>query len=133
MIHDRFPMLEALHAEGPAPTGRATRCCIDSLSTRGTGALFITLPRVSPVKPPAKCISGGRWRGAVQDVWIMPSRSARQAPGVSAPGMPVWHHSARLRSAKRSPAHHLDRPAEAKLRSDDGRKVGDNIAQEYRT
>lgn len=133
MRDDQFPMLEALHAEGPAPDRARHMMLYGQFVGSWDGRFVYHAPEGVPREAPCEVHLGWALEGrAVQDVWIVPSRSARQPPGISAPGI-LYGTTLRVYDP-RSDLWHITwiDPLRQDYDRMTGRKVGDDIVQEYR-
>src|SRR5712692_598113 len=88
MIDDHFPMLEALHAEGPAPDRAPPMMLygqfVGSWDGRFVHHAFDGVRRAGPCEVHFGWALEGR---AVQDVWIVPSRHGRRDSDISTQGI----------------------------------------------
>ena len=134
MIDSRFPMLEALYAAGPAPDRARQMMLYGRFVGSWEGRFVYHAPDGVLREAPAEVHFGWALEGrAVQDVWIVPSRHARQDPSVSTPGI-LYGTTLRVYDP-RSDLWHITwiDPLRQDYDRMTGRKVGDDIVQEFRT
>ena len=132
MSDDQVPMLEALHAEGPAPD-RASQMMLYGQFVGSWDGRFVYhasdgIYREAPCEVHFGWALEGR---AVQDVWIVPSRHARQDSDISGQGI-LYGTTLRVYDP-RSDLWHITwiDPVRQDYDRMTGRKVGDDIVQEY--
>lgn len=132
MIQDQFPMLKALHAEGPAPDRAAQMMLYGQFigSWEGRVIHHDAAGREAPCEAHFGWVLEGR---AVQDVWITPSRDARGKAGVSTKRN--WYGTTLRVYDPQSDIWHITwiNPVTQFVGRMSGRKIGDEIVQEYRT
>lgn len=134
VIHDQCPMLKALHAEGPAPDRAAHMMLYGQFIGSWDGRLVYHESGVVRREAPCEVHFGWVLEGrAVQDVWIVPSRRARENPEVS-PQAHLYGTTLRVYDPQ-SDLWHITwiNPVTQAFNRMTGQKVGDDIVQEYRT
>ena len=132
-MSDHVPMLEALHAEGPA-LDRASQMMLYGQFIGSWDGQLVYHPSDRPARETSCEVHFG-WAlegRAVQDVWIVPSRSARGAADISPPRI-MYGTTLRVYDP-RSDLWHITwiDPVRQDYDRMTGRKVGDEIVQEYR-
>jgi hypothetical protein len=133
MIDNQFPMLQALHAEAPAPDRASQMMLYGQFVGSWEGRFVYHAPDSVPREAPCEVHFGWALEGrAVQDVWIVPSRSTRQAPDTSAPGI-LYGTTLRVYDPRSDlwQITWID-PVRQDYDRMTGRKIGDDIVQEYR-
>jgi hypothetical protein len=133
MSGEQSPMLEALRAEGPAPD-RASQMMLYGQFVGSWGGRLVYRPPDGPPRE-ASCEVHFGWAlegRAVQDVWIVPSRSTRETTDGSPPRT-MYGTTLRVYDP-RSDLWHITwiDPVRQDYDRMTGRKVGDEIVQEYR-
>ena len=134
VIQDRCPMLKALHAEGPAPDRAAAMMLYGQFVGSWEGRMVHH--GVDGRRREAECEVHFGWvleGRAVQDVWIVPSRHARQNQEVPTRGN--WYGTTLRVYDPQSDLWHITwiNPVTQAFNRMTGRKIGDEIVQEYRT
>lgn len=132
MNKDQFSMLEALHAEGPAPDRVSQMLLYGQFVGSWEGRVVVH--RLDGSRREAECEAHFGWvleGRAIQDVWIAPSRSARQNPDLVRQGS-LYGTTLRVYDPQSDLWHitWID-PATQAFNRMIGRKVGDDIVQEY--
>ena len=131
MVRDQFPMLNTLHADGPAADRAEQMMLYGQFVGSWDGRLLYRDAAGAHHETSAEVHFGWVLEGrAVQDVWISPSRDARKPAErllmngttlrVYDPQNDVWHIT------------WID-PVRQAFNRMTGRKIGDDIVQEYRT
>lgn len=131
MLDHRFPMLHTLHADGPAPDRAAHMMLYGQFVGSWDGSLAYRGAEGARRETSAEVHFGWVLEGrAVQDVWIAPSRHARKD------SEPLLMHGTTLRVYDpHGDLWHISwiDPVKQAFHRMTGRRVGDDIVQEYRS
>jgi hypothetical protein len=134
MIKDQSPMVRALHAGGPA-SDRATKMMLYGQFV-GSWEGRVVVHALDGGRREASCEVHFGWvleGRAVQDVWILPSHNRRQTPKLSKQSK-LYGTTLRVYDPQ-SDLWHItwSDPVTQAFNRMTGRKIGEDIIQEYRT
>jgi hypothetical protein len=134
MIKDKFPMLSVLHAEGPASDIKTQMKLYGQFVGSWEGRVIVYRADGSQQEKSCEVHFGWVLEGrAIQDVWIAPARKNRQDPNRSTKG-DLYGTTLRVYDPKNDLWHITwMNPFSQKYNRMTGRKIGEDIVQEYRT